>query len=46
MEKQKEHRKIAFNTLHQFLAQRVSEGKWKTITEYYCYFSQNFNQFL
>ena len=44
--KAKRAQKIAFKTLQQFLALRVSERKWKTITEYYCYFSQNFNRFL
>ena len=46
MEKQREHRKTAFKTLQQFLAWRVSEGKWKTTIVYYGYFNRNFSQFL
>ena len=44
-EKQREHRKTAFKTLQQFLAWRVSEGRWNTITVYYGYFNANFNNF-
>ena len=46
MEKQREHRKTARKILQQFLACRVSEGKWKTITVYYGYFNPNFNRFI
>ena len=43
MEKQREHRKTAFETLQQFLPRRVSKGKWKIITVYYSYFNANLN---
>ena len=46
MGKQRGHRKTAFETLQQFSAWRVSEGKWKTVRVYYGYVDPNFNQFL